>query len=195
MVMKIGLSNLFLIFSFCLLIGCNSSSRHLGDPVPKQGWHEVFSQKLPLLGHRNWVLVVDKAYPAPAGENMIVIDTEKPMAEVLGGVVGLINQQAHVRPIFYADKELQYLDENIAPGLKDYKTSLDTLFHHIKLQPLIHEDVFRKMDQAASLFQVIVLKTESLVPYSSVFIELDCKYWDAGREKILRERMANAKNY
>ena len=34
-------------------------------------------------------------------------------------------------------------------------------------------------------------KTESTVSYSFLFIELDCKYWDVDRERILRQRIAN----
>jgi len=188
---KWGYHSLLMAF-LCVMIGCNSSPSHLADPTIEPGWHELLSRKLPLLGHRNWILVVDKAYPAPAGDNILFIDTEKPMPEVLGGVVGLLNQQPHVKPIFYTDKEIGYLDDSIAPGLKEYKRSLDTILHQVKLQSLMHEDVFRKMDQAAELFQVVVLKTESLVPYSSIFIELDCKYWDVNREKILREQITKS---
>jgi hypothetical protein len=35
----------------------------------------------------------------------------------------------------------------------------------------------------------VVLKTEATIPYSSVFIQLDCGYWDANKEKKLREKM------
>jgi len=36
---------------------------------------------------------------------------------------------------------------------------------------------------------VLVLKTTMTIPYSSVFIRLDCKYWSADAEKRLRARM------
>jgi hypothetical protein len=31
------------------------------------------------------------------------------------------------------------------------------------------------------------------IPYTSVFIRLDCKYWSADQEKRLREKMAKSK--
>lgn len=174
-------------------MGCLSSADQKERSEQKSGWEEVLSQKMPLLGHRNWILIVDKAYPAPAGANILVLNSEKQISEVLDRILQLLNLQKHVRPVFYLDKEIDYLDDALAPRLKEYKTSLTKLLPHIKKRSLLHEDVFGKMDKAANLFQVIVVKTESLIPYSSVFIELDCKYWDADREKILRERMLKSK--
>ena len=34
-------------------------------------------------------------------------------------------------------------------------------------------------------------KTNEVIPYSSVFIELDCKYWSPEKEKTLRHAMKN----
>ncbi|WP_181390469.1 RbsD/FucU domain-containing protein [Sphingobacterium athyrii] len=191
--MKKMVNTLFAIISLFLVMGCMSSADQKERSEQKSGWEEVLSQKMPLLGHRNWILIVDKAYPAPAGANILVLNSEKQMSEVLDRILQLLSLQKHVRPVFYLDKEIDYLDDALAPGLKEYKTSLTKLLPHIKKQSLLHEDVFGKMDKAADLFQVIVVKTESLIPYSSVFIELDCKYWDADREKILRERMLKSK--
>ncbi|QIH32658.1 RbsD/FucU domain-containing protein [Sphingobacterium sp. DR205] len=191
--MKKMVNTLFAIICLFLVMGCLSSADQKERSEQKSGWEEVLSQKMPLLGHRNWILIVDKAYPAPAGANILVLNSEKQMSEVLDRILQQLSLQKHVRPVFYLDKEIEYLDDALAPGLKEYKTSLTKLLPHIKKQSLLHEDVFGKMDKAADLFQVIVVKTESLIPYSSVFIELDCKYWDADREKILRERMLKSK--
>ena len=37
---------------------------------------------------------------------------------------------------------------------------------------------------------MLVLKTNMTIPYTSVFIRLDCKYWTADQEKRLRSKMA-----
>lgn len=71
------------------------------------------------------------------------------------------------------------------------KKWINNLLLNTKSTPLMHEEVFSKMDKAAQLFGVVVLKTESTLPYSSLFIELDSKYWDADRERILRQRLAD----
>ena len=57
-------------------------------------------------------------------------------------------------------------------------------------QTLPHDSVFAKLADASKLFQVVVLKTESTLAYSSVFIELDCAYWSPAKEKALREKLS-----
>lgn len=34
----------------------------------------------------------------------------------------------------------------------------------------------------------IIIKTPLTIPYTSVFLELDCAYWDASREKEIRRQ-------
>lgn len=161
---------------------------------PDTTWDSALLEKLPLLGHRNWILVVDKAYPVPVGDHVMVINTGQPITAVLDTVIGLLEKQPHVKPIVYVDKEAAYLDESHAPGINSYRAQLAELMRPIPQQArrsLWHNDVFQQMDKAAALFQVIILKTESLIPYSSVFMELDCKYWDATREQALRKKVAS----
>jgi hypothetical protein len=49
-----------------------------------------------------------------------------------------------------------------------------------------------QIDEAGKQYRVLVLKTTMTIPYSSVFIRLDCKYWGAEDEKRLRAKMAAA---
>ena len=46
-----------------------------------------------------------------------------------------------------------------------------------------------RVAEAAGDFEVLVLKTIAIVPYTTVFLELDCAYWDADREAALRRRL------
>jgi len=39
---------------------------------------------------------------------------------------------------------------------------------------------------------VLVLKTRMAIPYTSVFLQLDCQYWSADSEARLREAMKAA---
>ena len=41
-------------------------------------------------------------------------------------------------------------------------------------------------------FTILVLKTRTALPYSSVFIELDSAYWDVDSERELRRNMEAA---
>ena len=152
-------------------------------------WEALFDQRLPYLGHRNWILVVDKAYPAQSASGIEVINTGKPMREVLGKVIAALKNATHVSPIYYTDKELGFLTDELMPGVSAYRTSLEGMLKGTTQHAILHNDVFPKIDKASQLFKVLVLKTEETIAYSSVFIELDCAYWGPKNEAKLRELM------
>jgi len=46
-----------------------------------------------------------------------------------------------------------------------------------------------KLDEAAKTFRIIILKTDATLPYTSVFIRLDCGYWNDAAEQRLRHKL------
>ncbi|MFZ4455054.1 MAG: hypothetical protein ACOYOT_02415 [Bacteroidales bacterium] len=158
----------------------------------ESNWQTEFQQKLPLLGHRNWVLVVDKAFPLQSAAGMTIINTGEQLPVVLKEVMKSISTSSHVKPIVYTDSELSYITQDLSPGVDTLKKELFEVLKGYDVKTILHEAVFAKLDEASKLFGVVVLKTESTIPYSSVLIQLDCAYWDANREKKLREKMTNA---
>ncbi len=58
-----------------------------------------------------------------------------------------------------------------------------------EIRVLPHEEIIAKLDRAGELFRVLVVKTNMRIPYTSVFFELDCGYWNAQAEKQLRAAM------
>jgi len=54
---------------------------------------------------------------------------------------------------------------------------------------LPHEQIISKLDEAGKTFHILVLKTRMTIPYTSVFLRLDCGYWSDDQEKHLREKM------
>jgi len=152
-------------------------------------WKSKFNEELPLLGHRNWVLVVDKAYPMQSSAGMEVINTNENLIPVLEYVLKQVKSSSHVSPIIYTDQELNFIHDNLAPGVDSFRSSLMKTLNGAQVQTLLHENVFSKLDESAKLFKVVVLKTECTLPYSSVFIQFDCAYWSADKEAALRKAM------
>lgn len=152
-------------------------------------WTQEFDRTLPLLGHRNWILVVDKAYPYQSAPGITYIDTKAALPDVLERVVADIKASTHVKPTYYTDQELGYLSEDLVAGVEAFKAELKKRLAGAEAKTLLHDSVFKKLDEASKLFNVIVLKTECTIPYSSVFIELDCAYWTAEKEQALRAKM------
>jgi hypothetical protein len=158
-----------------------------------QEWKTAFEQQLPFLGHRNWVLVVDKAFPAQSSTGIETFYVDEDIPHVASFVLEKIETSRHLKPIVYFDKEFNFLTDNLVPQIEDLKKQYQTLFKSYTVQTLLHESVFKKIDKAAGQFNIIVLKTNQLVPYSSVFIELDCGYWNNQNENELRTKMKKEK--
>lgn len=160
--------------------------------VAAKTWQQQFDEQLPLSGHRNWILVVDKAFPQQPG--MHIINTNEKLLPVLDVVLKKIGGSTHVKPIVYNDAELQFITDSLAPGADAYKQQLQKTLGAFAAKPLLHDTVFVKMDAASKLFSITVLKTDEVIPYSSVFIELDCAYWGGDKEKQLRDIMKSSSN-
>lgn len=153
-------------------------------------WKDKFKEILPLLGHRNWVLIVDKAFPLQSGAGMIYMDSQSGITEVLSEVLGAIKASTHVKSIVYTDKELQFLSQ-IDDKEAAMVASIENALQGYEVKSMLHDDVFGKIDAASQLFKTVVIKTESDIAYSSVFIELDCGYWSEEKEMKLRKLMSH----
>ncbi len=151
-------------------------------------WKSELEEKLPLLGHRNWILVADKAFPLQTGEGIEVVYTGQKLLPVLSYVLSEIEAADHVKPDVYTDKELQYLNNNLAEGIEAYKDSLKQILP-ANTRSMLHDSVFTKIKEDSRLFHTLVLKTDQTMAYSSVFIQLGCQYWPAEKENSLRSKM------
>jgi hypothetical protein len=161
-------------------------------PETKQtGWEQWLQILLPLYGHRNWIVVADAAYPAQSRNGIETVVTDAGQMEVVTKVLEAIRACRHIRANVYMDRELDFVAEDAAPGVAEYREKLAGLLAAQKTV-LPHEEIIAKLDKTAQLFRVLILKTTMTIPYTSVFFELDCGYWTEAAEKQLRQRMAAA---
>jgi len=153
-------------------------------------WRTHVREELPLLGHRNWIAVVDSAYPLQTSTGIETIETNSNHLEVIKEVFNQLSKVNHVRPVIFTDAELKAVPETDAPGVTAYREALAKLLGPSESQSLPHEEIIAKLDDAGKTFHILVLKTNLTIPYTSVFIRLDCGYLTAEQEKRLREKMA-----
>ena len=172
---------------FFLISCCHQPGKDPG--IQLNNWKSEFDNLLPLLGHRNWILVVDKAFPMQTSSGLTIINTGEKLVPVLKYVLDQMDMSTHVQPVVYHDTEMNYLPERLVPGKTEYLTALNQILGNVIPVPILHDTVFVKIDAASKLFSVVVLKTEETIPYSSVFLELGCKYWNGDQEKELRKLM------
>ena len=186
--MKVSRYFLIPLLSGCILASCQSNiADENADKSVK--WKEQFQSQLSEFGHRNWILIVDKAYPSQNSEGVTTIDTQEDLLDVLNYSLKQIDSSTHVKPIIYTDKELNYITPQQVSNINKYRSDLKTTMGSNQPQIIPHDSVFVKIDKASKLFKVLVLKTNEVIPYSSVFLQLDCKYWSVEKEQELRKVM------
>jgi L-fucose mutarotase/ribose pyranase (RbsD/FucU family) len=158
--------------------------------LPTRSWHQVFHECLSLFGHRNWIVISDAAYPAQSRYGIETINSNESLLAVLQEVLSSLAAAEHVKPRFLIDQELSFVREEDAPGISAYRQRLTELFKDHAVDQKPHEEIISMLDQAARTFRVLVIKTSMTISYTSVFIPLECGYWDADAERRLRAAMA-----
>ena len=164
----------------------------LASTLPALGqsdWRQTLRERLPLLGHRNWIVIADSAYPLQTAPGILTVDTGSDHLDVVRAVLDALGQTKHVQPTIYTDAELKYVAEKNAQGITAYRDALNPFLGSRPVQVLPHEQIIAKLDEAGKTFSVLLLKTKLTLPYTSVFIQLECGYWTANAEAELRAAM------
>ena len=150
-------------------------------------WQEKLQKELPLLGHRNWIVVADSAYPLQTAPGIETIYVKADQLEVVKGVIAELAKTRHVKPTIYTDAEMKFVAEKNAPGIGAYRDALEKILANQPVQVLPHEQIIAKLDEAGKTFKVLLIKTPLTKPYTSVFFQLECGYWNADSEAELRK--------
>jgi len=152
-------------------------------------WEQKLAQELPALGHRNWIVVADSAFPLQISPGIEVVVSGEDHFAVLEKVFKAVEASPHIRPRIYLDKELTYVTEDLAPGIEACRKRIDGMLRGREVSPVLHEELIARLDQVARTFRILMIKTKLTLPYTSVFMELDCGYWKPESEAKMRERM------
>lgn len=180
-----------LLFSVFLLFSCTK-------PVPKaeeviasnsQNWKTEVENTIKLFGHRNWIVVADGAYPKQSNPAIKTIAVNANQLEVVQFVNEVIKKSTHVQANIFVDKEMDFVPEKDAVGIEKYRTELHKIIDKNNLKTQLHEAIIKELDNSAKLFDVLIIKTNLSIPYTSVFFQLGCGYWNAGAENNLRNNL------
>ena len=111
--------------------------------------------------------------------------------EVLKKVLHAIGVSTHVRSNVYIDAELKHVAEEDAPGVSAIRMEVMRLLTGKNMRELAHEEIIAGLERAGKLFRILILKSTLAIPYTSVFLELDCGYWSQEAEERLRRVQRN----
>jgi hypothetical protein len=166
---------------------CGALSGFAGET---SAWREQLEQRLPAYGHRNWICIVDAAYPAQTSPGVETIVTGADQLTVVREVLAALKKAPHVKPVAVIDAELPAVAEADARGIGAYRKELDRVLTGTVVERTPHEAIIRDLDRAGGLVRVLVLKTNLTLPYTSVFLRLECGYWSPEAEARLRAALA-----
>jgi len=156
-----------------------------------ESWESCLRRAMPLFGHRNWIVVADAAYPLQSNPGIETVFTGANHSEVLQKVLAAIVSSDHVRAKIYLDAELQLVTEKDAPGVNAIRGEIIRQLAEKNTHSTPHEQIIARLDEAGKLFRILIFKSTLTIPYTSVFLELDCGYWSNEAEMRLRNAQAN----
>lgn len=179
---------LFALLALSALSAGWQNARASDAPV----WQQIVADRAKLYGHRNWIVIADSAYPAQSRDGIETITTDAGQIEVLREVLSILDGLKHMRPVVFTGAELAHVSEQDAPGIAAYRKDLAEVLGRRPVNVLPHEKIIAKLDQAGAAFKVLILKTNLVLPYTSVFLELDCGYWNNDAERRLRKALSTS---
>lgn len=181
---------------FLGLMGCANPEKmslnnalDIENTIKETDWRIEVEQKLKEYGHRNWIVVADAAYPKQSNPAIETITIDTDQLEAVAYISELIERSTHVDANIFVDKEMTFVAEKNATGIEIYRNSLDSLLNGSPVKRMLHEDIIKELDKSAELFHILILKTNMTIPYTSVFFQLECGYWNARSEGALRSAM------
>jgi len=156
---------------------------------PNDAWQAAVDRQAGQLGYRNWIVIAEASFPAHSRPGVRQMTAEVEVPEALDYVLKALEQTENVRPRVYLTRELRSVENDFAPGIDEMRTHIRSALHGHEATELDQQSLLTLLEDANRSFDVLVIRTRSALPYSSVFLELQPGYWDEASESRLRERI------
>lgn len=157
--------------------------------VRQQPWQLAVNNQAAQLGYRNWIVIAEASFPAHSRPGVRQVNAAVEVPEALDYVLNVLEQTENVRPQLYLTREVRSVENDFAPGIDELRKKLKTALHGHETSELDQQSLLTLLEDANRSFDVLVIRTQTALPYSSVFLELKPGYWDAESETRLRDRI------
>ncbi len=164
-------------------VGCGVSSN-------QKDWKTSVNHQARQLGYRNWIVIAEASFPAHSRAGVTQVNADAEIPEVVDYVLNTLEQTQHVKPNIYLTRELRSVENDVAPGIDELQVRIKNSLHGHESTEIDQQSLLTLIESAQSSFNVLVIRTTTALPYSSVFLELQPGYWDADSEKELRQRIS-----
>lgn len=175
-----------MILAAMACVGCGSL-RNSAD------WKGSVNQQVSHLGYRNWIVISEASFPAHSRPSTRQVTADAEVPEVVDYVLNAIEQTQHVRPQIFLTREMRAVENDFAPGIDAMRERIHSSLHGHDPTELDQQSLITLLESANKNYDVLVIRTPTALPYTSVFMELHPGYWDAESEDRLRERIKREK--
>ena len=152
-------------------------------------WQAAVDRQAGQLGYRNWIVIAEASFPAHSRLGVRQVNASVGVSEALDYVLNSLEQTENVRPQIYVTRELRSVENDFAPGVDEYRKNVKSSLHGHETTELEQQSLLSLLEDANRSFDVLVIRTPTALPYTSVFLELQPGYWDVDSETRLRERI------
>jgi hypothetical protein len=147
------------------------------------GWRDAVMSHTSQLGYRNWIVVAEASFPAHSRPGV------RQITAVVDQVLRSLERTEHVTPSIFVAREMGALENDYAPGIDEFRKQLKGALHARETTQLEQQSLMTLMEDANKSFEVLVIRTNTALPYTSVFMELQPGYWNGDSESRLREQL------
>lgn len=155
----------------------------------KSEWQLAVDRQAAQLGYRNWIVIAEASFPAHSRPGVRQVAAPVDIPEAVDYVLNALEQTENVRPQVYVTREVRSVENDFAPGIDDLRKRIRNSFHGHEPTELDQQSLLTLLEDANRSFDVLVIRTQSALPYASVFMELQPGYWDSESESRLRDRI------
>ncbi len=156
---------------------------------PENSWRGAVDSQAAQLGYRNWIVIAEASFPAHNRPGVRQVSAPVEIPEALDYVLQALEQTENVRPQVYLTREVRAVENDFAPGIDEFRKRIQNALHGHEATELDQQSLLTLLEDANRSFDVLVIRTQSALPYTSVFLELQPGYWDEASETRLRERI------
>jgi hypothetical protein len=160
------------------------------DLRPENAWRGAVDRQAAQLGYRNWIVIAESSFPAQNRPGIRQVTAPVEIPEALDYVLHALEQTEDLRPHVYVTRELRAVENDYAPGIDELRKNIQVSLHGRETTELDQQSLLTLLEDATRSFDVLVIRTQSALPYSSVFLELQPGYWDEASESRLRDKIA-----
>lgn len=156
---------------------------------PENTWKAAVDRQAGQLGYRNWIVIAEASFPAHNRPGIRQVTAPVEIPEAVDYVLNALEQTENVRPQVYLTRELRSVENDFAPGIDELRKRVKEALHGHEATELDQQSLLTLLQDANRSFDVLVIRSQTALPYSSVFLELQPGYWDATSESRLRDRI------